>query len=290
MSFKFKDWKIKTKIFVSFISLMILFLFVIGQSYLAVVEINGNKIPLLLANEEVNKAMLKMRKDEKDFLMRESSNPDFFKEGKSPYLDSFKKNYESLNKNIILIKENRDIASNVELIEKLDQIIVDAKLYHDIFLRVVEKVKERGFQDNGLEGELRNAIHNIERNITQPNHIILMLQARRAEKDYFLRHDLKYVEKFDEIISDLKLSLQSSGNINEVKFLEEYYEKFNEVVAIEKEIGLKENEGLNGTYREAIHKLEPLINDMNTSILEMINKDAAGYCRRRGRLNKKIIS
>lgn len=276
MSFKFKDWKIKTKIFVSFISLMVLFLFVIGQSYLAVVEINDNKIPLLLANEEVNKAMLKMRKDEKDFLMRESSNPDFFKGGKSPYLDSFKKNYESLNKNIMLIKENRDIANNVELIEKLDQIIVDAKLYHDIFLRVVEKVKERGFQDNGLEGELRNAIHNIEGNITQPNHIILMLQARRAEKDYFLRHDLKYVEKFDEIISDLKLSLQSSGNINEVKFLEEYYEKFNEVVAIEKEIGLKENEGLNGTYREAIHKLEPLINDMNTSILEMINKDAEG--------------
>lgn len=78
MILKFKDWKITTKIFVSFINLIILFLFVVGISYVAITDINGNKMPLLLANEDVTISMLEMRKNEKDFLLRESSNLNFF--------------------------------------------------------------------------------------------------------------------------------------------------------------------------------------------------------------------
>jgi methyl-accepting chemotaxis protein len=271
MWLKFRDWKISTKIFVSFITLIILFLFMLGQSYLAISGIINKQIPLLLANEEVKIAMLEMRKNEKDFLMREVTNQDFFKEGKSSYLEKHKDNYERLNKNIGFIKENSDIAENAELIEKLDKVLAEAKLYQDNFLKVVEKRKERGFQDYGLEGELRKAIHDIEQSIKSEDQIILMLQARRAEKDYFLRHDLKYVEKLSGIVADLKTSLQASGNNQEIKLLEEYHKKINEVVAIEREIGLTEDEGINGTYRQAIHKLDPLLADLSTDILSMSN-------------------
>jgi methyl-accepting chemotaxis protein len=272
MNIKFKDWKIRRKILVSFIALMVLFLFVIGQGYNAIADLNGNKIPLLLANENVNTSMLEMRKNEKDFLMREGSNPNFFKEGKSPYLDSFEKNYLSLTKSVDLIKQNKDISNDVELVGKLDKITKDAKTYHDNFLKVVDKIKQRGFEDYGVEGELRSAIHAIEENISQSSHIILMLQARRSEKDYFLRHNLKYVEKFDGIVTDFKLSLQSAGYTQELKLLEEYHKKFNEVVAVEKEIGLTDDQGLKGIYIEAIHELEPLLNDLYNSILNMTNE------------------
>ncbi|MTI56181.1 methyl-accepting chemotaxis protein [Geosporobacter ferrireducens] len=274
MSFKIRDWKIRTKIFAGFMTLVLLFLFIVGQSYLAIADINDNMVPLLLANEEVNKAMLKMRKDEKDFLIRETSNLNYFKEGKSPYLDSFEKNYEIINKNVMLIKANKDVANNAGLVEKLDQILNDAKAYHDSFLKVVDKTKERGFQDYGLEGELRSAVHGIEKSISQPGYLILMLQARRAEKDYFLRRDPNYIVRLDEIATDLKLSLQSSGHTQEVKLLEEYREKFNKVAAIEKEIGLTDDEGLKGEYRKAIHRLEPLLNDTYNDISGMTNKKA----------------
>lgn len=274
MSFKIRDWKIRTKIFAGFMTLVLLFLFVVGQSHLAIADINNNMVPLLLANEEVNKAMLKMRKDEKDFMIRETSNVNYFKEGKSPYLDSFEKNYEIINKNVIFIKANKDVANNTELVEDLDKILEAAKTYHDSFLKVVDKTKERGFQDYGLEGELRSAVHRIEKSISQPGHLILMLQARRAEKDYFLRHDPSYIKRLDEIVTNLKLSLRSSGHAQEVKFLEEYHEKFNKVATIEKEMGLTEDEGLKGEYRKAIHRLEPLLNDTYNDISEMTNKKA----------------
>ncbi len=274
MKFRFKDWKITTKIVTSFITLMLLFVSIIVQSYFTINDINTNKMPLLLANEEITVAMLELRKNEKDFLIREVSNSNFFKEETSSYLEKFEKNYEELNHNIILIKEHNDIINNVDLVEKLNTILEEVKLYHDNYLQVVDNIKERGFQDHGLEGELREAIHNIENSINQPDQIILMLQARRAEKDYFLRHDLKYVDKLDSIVSELKSSLETSGNISKIKLLEDYNKKFNEIVKIEKEIGLTENEGLKGEYRKAIHKLDPLLNDLNRNILEMINNKA----------------
>ncbi len=274
MNFRFKDWNIRTKIVTSFMALIILFMFIVGQAYLGITDINNNKIPLLIANEEVAKAMLEMRKSEKDFLIREVSNVDFFKEEKSSYLEKHEKNYKKLNENINVIMDNVDIAENPELVNKLEEILVEAKLYRNTFIKLVDKIKERGFKDYGLEGELREAIHNIEESINKPDQVILMLQARRAEKDYFLRHDLKYVEKLNRIVSDFNLSLQSSGDIHEIELLEEYHKKFNDVVRVEQEIGLTENRGLKGVYREAIHKLDPLLSELNTNIINMINARA----------------
>lgn len=274
MNFRFKDWNIRTKIVTSFMALIILFMFIVGQAYLGITDINNNKIPLLIANEEVAKAMLEMRKSEKDFLIREVSNVDFFKEEKSSYLEKHEKNYKKLNENINVIMDNVDIAENPELVNKLEEILVEAKLYRNTFIKLVDKIKERGFKDYGLEGELREAIHNIEESINKPDQVILILQARRAEKDYFLRHDLKYVEKLNRIVSDFNLSLQSSGDIHEIELLEEYHKKFNDVVRVEQEIGLTENRGLKGVYREAIHKLDPLLSELNTNIINMINARA----------------
>ncbi|WP_202710357.1 methyl-accepting chemotaxis protein [Sporosalibacterium faouarense] len=276
MKLRLKDWKITTKIVSSFITLMILFFFIIGQSYLSITDINQDKLPLLSSNEEVAKAMLEMRKNEKDFLMREVSNVDFFREGKSTYIEDYEKNYEILNNNIKLIKNNADIIQDTQMVKKLDTILLEAKTYHDNFLKVVDRIKKRGFEDFGIEGELREAIHNIEDRISQQDQVMLMLQARRAEKDYFLRHDLEYVEKLNGIVTDLKFSLQDSGKEYEVELLDKYFEKFNDIVVIEKEIGLTEDEGLKGNYREAIHKLNPLLNDLSTSMKAMINDRAKG--------------
>ncbi|BCN29774.1 hypothetical protein bsdtb5_10690 [Anaeromicropila herbilytica] len=265
----FKNWKIRTKLLVSFTTLILLFLIVIIQSNTTLNDISNKKIPLLTANDNVNESMLLMRKQEKDFLLRERQNETFFKEGKSEYIDNFNKSYSTLKSNVSILLKSNDIKNKKELVHDLNKILIESKIYHDTFLQVVDKTKERGFKDYGIEGELRTAIHSIENSITNKDHIILMLEARRSEKDYFLRHDLQYVDKVNTIITSFKKSLSSSKNENEIKLLDEYDNKFNAIVTIEKEIGLTEADGLNGKYRDAIHKLEPLIQDIHTNIMKM---------------------
>jgi methyl-accepting chemotaxis protein len=279
MSLRFKDWKIRTKILVSFLTIMVSFLGVIIVSYLAISDIHTNKLPLIVANDTVKATMLEMRKNEKDFFLREVSNAQFFESGNSEYLEDFEEKFKLLNENITFIKENKDIIHNEELIDDLDQIITEVKIYYDTFLDIVNLTKERGFKDFGLEGELRNAIHEIESVLIEEDQIILMLQARRTEKDYFLRHDLSYVDKLDSIIGDIKKKLISSGNQAYVSLLEEYQTKFHDVVNREKEIGLNENEGLQGVSREAIHKLTPLLEETHNDIVTITNKQVGDMQR-----------
>lgn len=62
----------------------------------------------------------------------------------------------------------------------------------------------RGFRDYGLEGDLRNIIHQVEGNAVLNNDYRLlsgMLMLRRHEKDYMLRRDTLYVEKFDATLA-----------------------------------------------------------------------------------------
>lgn len=265
----FRDWKIKTKLIVSFIFLSLLFFTVTTQAYYALRDVNDKKIPLLISNEKVYESMLLMRKNEKDFLLRDRQNETFYEKGTSSYLDGFEKNYNTLQSNVSILMKSKDIKNNKLLMDELNQILEEAKVYHDTFYKVVDKTKERGFKDYGLEGVLRTAIHAIEDSITTDEQIIFMLQARRSEKDYFLRHDLEYVEKVTVIVDDLKKSLVETNNTDIIKLVDEYYNNFTAVVTIEQEIGLTEEEGLNGIYRNAIHELEPLIVDIQQNILEL---------------------
>lgn len=279
MKLRFKDWKIRTKILMSMIVLVLFFLYVILKSYIAIADFSNHKIPLFVSNETINTELLQMRNSEKDFLMYETSNADFFEEGKSTYLNQFSTSYESLSKNLDEIKKSPDIRNNKEVLEDLDEIIADVNTYHDSFLQLVEKLKVRGFEDYGLEGELRNAIHELEAEITNPEELILLLQARRAEKDYFLRKDPEYITKLDGYAADLKTAMETSGDEDKVLLLTEYQSKFHDVAEADKEIGLTGSEGLKGQYLETINHLTPLLTEIHGDIINIINAENANVIK-----------
>ena len=106
-----------------------------------------------------------------------------------------------------------------------------------------------------------------------------VLELRKQEKDFLTRKDLKYVEKFETIISKLKVSIQK-----EVKFLnsesmetkhileygkivETYHKVFLEIVAIEKKIGLNSKDALYGKLRNAVHKVQESVKLTNDDTL-----------------------
>lgn len=282
MVVRFKDFKIRTKLLSGFLVLIILIGLIGGISYIHIDNINNSKIPLLLKNGRISELVLDLRKNEKDFFLRELDSLEFFKTENSIYINNMNKDFEELTKELKTLKEYDEINTDSENIKKIDKIIAFSHDYHDKFFVVVDKLKEKGFKDYGLVGQLRKAVHNVEAKLEKlPKNeklTILMLNARRTEKDYLLRQDPKYVEKLGSIVDDFKKEVNKTNYEEATKnslnsLMEDYKVKFNKVVSIEKEIGYDDSEGLKGEYRQAIHKLEPLIQEINKDILDEVEKN-----------------
>lgn len=94
-----------------------------------------------------------------------------------------------------------------------------------------------------------------------------MLTLRRHEKDFFIRKEASYIDKFDEEIKAFKRESTSSRNAAEIKALLDTYETtFHDIVNIENTIGLDENSGLMGNMRNDIKKIEPILASLNTKV------------------------
>lgn len=230
-------------------------------------------------NNKLSSNILELRKDEKDFLLRELTNPDFFETGESEYLKAFDETYNDMQGDIVFILNHPLIKNNTEQTQLLNNAASHLVAYRDSLNAVILKLQEKGYKSYGLIGHLRASVHNIEEEISTLKNsdtlMILMLSARRAEKDYFLRNDLKYQEKLHEIIKTFKTEIEDShyppNTQNTIlALLDDYQLKFDEVVAIDTEIGRNSDEGLTKAYRMEIYKLEPVINQLHTEINAMV--------------------
>ncbi len=204
--------------------------------------------------------VLKMRKSEKDFLMRETRSSDFMETGKSKYITTMT---DLLHKEDSLIASmlNGKWSEELQIQDELVSLNQSLKEYHESFGKIVEAYMKRGYLDFGDEGQLRTSIRSVEQeggvNKSQ------LLSLRRHEKDFFLRKDLEYVNKFHEEMQAFRATI----NNNAVKEKLDVYEaKFNDIVKAEKAIGLTETEGLMGDMRSHIHKIEPLLEKLEKTV------------------------
>lgn len=104
-----------------------------------------------------------------------------------------------------------------------------------------------------------------------------LLQARRAEKDFLLRRDEKYVDRHATIMTDAAATLdQVKASIKTLDMqknsadaeqagalLANYGQSFEQLVAQNKALGLTPDAGLEGKLRGAVHELETLINGLD---------------------------
>ncbi|SMX26588.1 Methyl-accepting chemotaxis protein III [Pelagimonas phthalicica] len=101
-----------------------------------------------------------------------------------------------------------------------------------------------------------------------------MLQARRNEKDFLLRRDLKYAERHRETMTRIFLLLDDLGanatehNMPDAKamvqgiqgVMQAYQDTFERQVGYIQTLGLTPNDGLEGAQRAAVHGIESLVN------------------------------
>ncbi|OXS01861.1 methyl-accepting chemotaxis protein [Shewanella algae] len=202
---------------------------------------------------ELDKEVLSMRKNEKDFFGRQDLK----------YVEIHQQEAQATAQ---LMQELAVIFKEYDLPEApINSFNRDLASYRQLFAGVVKLQQEIGLDPkSGLYGELRSAVHNVESLVAEhnvPELMVLMLQLRRNEKDFMLRRDFSYLNKFDSNIERFNEALSASlldysvrSNIEQL--MSKYQQSFKSLVAKEQQLGLDESKGMMGQLREAIFATE----------------------------------
>ncbi len=207
--------------------------------------------------------ILQLRRNEKDFLARKDLK----------YQQKYQKNYTKLQAVIEDIKTNlSEYDLNTQELNRLEKILFE---YNEKFNTIVELQKKIGLNPkDGLYGSLRNSVHNLEALLKKGEYYKLqvdMLMLRRAEKDFMLRKDLKYLKKFNKSFEVFLKDLDVYNTLNKKQaktLLEAYKKDFYALVEGYKEIGLDPKSGLLGGMRNTIHKVD-------SSLEELLKQEAS---------------
>lgn len=124
------------------------------------------------------------------------------------------------------------------------------------------------------------SLHNQNKQLLQLSNALL--QLRRHEKDFLLRHDPEYVSRFEQraaSFNDTILRIKPHyTDMQDARILFEqleeslrhYQQGFSQLVTLQTELGLDENSGYQGAFREATHRLEEVFTRHNQTELQVL--------------------
>lgn len=210
--------------------------------------------------------VLTLRRHEKDFLMRSDM----------AYVEKYKQSMQSLQKDIQQLSESmkdQDIDTGA-----LNSFATQTSAYQQRFEELVAKANAVGLDhQSGYYGALRKAAHELENQFKQVQNdkaMVSLLQLRRAEKDFMLRSDVKYVTSFEQEMQTFKSLLTADGHDLQ-QAADSYAQAFLALVAGKKEIGLQQDQGLTAQMRAAIHETEQSLKAMSTDAKAAVDAAAA---------------
>ncbi len=207
---------------------------------------------------------LQARRDEKDFLLRRDA----------AYLDKHAKTMAQLTAHF---NEAEAAAPNDELLTQVRKAHTALDEYQKNFSKMSTEALAVGLNENsGLHGELRNAVHEVESILNETSQVELtasMLMLRRHEKDFFARHDSKYLDKHASEIQTFKklLAASSVSRTNTIAELMNTYAKTFEKAAAATQTEDQAIEAL----REAVHTAEPIFDQLVEATITAIEERTA---------------
>jgi len=200
--------------------------------------------------EMMKSDMLMLRRNEKDFILRKDMKY------KTKYEKNYNKLIEDSHKLASLLKDN---GINNSGVKDFISISADYKKYMFEYMALQEKIGLN--EKTGLYGSLRASVLNVQDTAKKLKNYELLAKVydlRKQEKDFMLRRDLKYVDKYKSKIDKL---INNSNLVHDdiKKHLQTYKKDFLALIEAEIKIGLTHKEGLQGTLRKTIQKTESLL-------------------------------
>ena len=226
---------------------------------------------LLSRIEKLKLYDLELRNYENDFLLKETSNSKFYQTHKSLILDSLHKVLGKAEDELQFL-EKQPIITDLNFSQELKSVEHGFKEYKNNLNKLKELIIQKGFKDYGMVGQMRDQIHAVESIVEEQNNLTyskFMLTLRRHEKDYLLRKDLRYKDKFDKVINNFITILNKdkvAQNDKIISYLKQYQEKFHQVIKKDLIIGLKENRGLMKRIIENVNQIETNLSLIHNSI------------------------
>ncbi|MFG0291564.1 MAG: methyl-accepting chemotaxis protein [Phycisphaerales bacterium JB050] len=132
---------------------------------------------------------------------------------------------ESLQKELVEAQESMSLVSNLlDNPARLSQVeAINEQLSSLVTANrsLVQAYEYRGLtHELGMEGKLRTAVHALEEEldgVSFDDLSVLMLMARRHEKDYLLRGDRKYLERVDQRLAEFEAAAAEHGIEDETR-------------------------------------------------------------------------
>lgn len=230
----------------------------------AVARYRGVEAPMADVLSRANDAFLQSRRHEKDyFLALRQLGVD---EARARYVTLWRAGLEDVLKNFakaaeLVGAEHGDIAARITRDAAL------LKQYEGGFLAAVDVATTLGFQDAGLEGEIRRVAQALESQLRDAELLAGVLQLRRHEKDYMLRGRTEHVAVFQGATEALRRRIHAwrapaPQRAAALEYLGQYVALFERYVQLSGELEQKRRD-----YVTLAEKLEPDIAAMQYDAL-----------------------
>ena len=235
---------IKGRILLAFLTLCLLIAPFLIFSYNSVQKIDDvKKVKEQIAIFDINRlrAVNKFNR----FLQSDTKIDSFYIQKASANLNSYI-DFITIAKKSLKKTHTSEYPTNNIVLERINRVESDLKKIETLSEKIISLYLKRGFRDFGMEGIMRQKIHNLESN-TKGITLAENLSLRRREKDYFLRNDLQYVEQLNKESNTLinRLSSKKEDYSETIQILKDYQGIFNEIVAIQKVIGNEKTGAVN---------------------------------------------
>ena len=217
---------------------------------------------------EMKISILNLRKHEKDFLARKQLK----------YHDKHEKEFDKFK---TLFETEKSFFINKEIdLRNLNHLDKYVNQYEKLFNNLVDLEKLIGLNPkSGLYGSLRDSVHKVQHSAKERKDFLLyshVLTLRKHEKDFMLRHQSKYLDKFlKEFDKTVKYALTLENNQELLEHLKKYKKDFLNFYKNEDKKGLTSKQGVLGQMRNAVHKTEDYFNKIEHELHVLEKKDIA---------------
>lgn len=259
---------IQTKLLLGFISSTIFVLAVVGFS---IVFLNKAERVRSVKDQiiDLNTRLFNLRDIENQFYEFNNLSQDFFNSGSDLITIEYEDEFDELRSGLNALIQSKELGEiKREQLTSIDSMLLQ---YNLLFNSLKEQVQFRGFKNYGLEGKMRRYAHDLEDENNAINSVSLLM-LRRHEKDFFLRGESEYLDKFNLLSNEITEDLENQNALEDLNRLQLYAESFNRVVTAEMKIGTAPNRGIRGNLKSLSDKISQEFSMFNSSAQQDISK------------------
>lgn len=213
---------------------------------------------------DIKSNLLSLRRNEEDFLARKDLR----------YTLRFDHDFDQIQADVERLGSDlRSTGLDDAKVGLLNDSVADYKMR---FQQMVELQQRIGFHhEDGYYGSMREAIHRAEKileMLRQDRLLKDMLMLRRHEKDFMLRRQAGYLEKFDSEMGVMRNDLNHAYIDHRAKreilsALNDYETDFEALASATREMGFSGEDGLQGEMRSRIDRGEEILGELRRYIL-----------------------